>query len=41
EIDTEKALESWGVEIQENLRRQEEEAAADGRNADSSEKAEV
>ncbi|MDL9936196.1 Rieske 2Fe-2S domain-containing protein [Gordonia sp. ABSL1-1] len=41
EIDTAKALESWGVEIQENLRLQEEAKATADAAADSSEKAEV
>lgn len=42
EIDTSKALESWNVEIQENLRRQQEEKeAAEKAGVDSTETAEV
>ena len=41
EIDTSKALESWNEEIQENLRRQEAEKAAESTASESTEKAEV
>ena len=41
EIDTSKALESWNEEIQENLRRQEAEKAAESTASKSTEKAEV
>ena len=41
EIDTSKALESWNEEIQENLRRQEAEKAAESTASETTEKAEV